>query len=334
MEMDSARERGIEYEIAYWKNKLTQQGFVNMEEQEIDAEIARYLPQTGIEQIKILDVGCGPTCTIGGRYRGQRLEIVGIDPLSDAYGRLLKELHINQPYRTLTGFGEELQQHFENNTFDLVFSKNALDHSQKPYDAIKSMVAVCKENACVVFSVFTNEALNANYVGFHQWNFSEIGGSLLWWNPSQAFILDECVEGLPYSIRFERLPKSTRKFPVRLTCAIHKLSERLEMWHQIVDGLYVTYNGHKQYISFTRTAAFQSEERFFIHFIRHGKRVHKISFPWNLSQRYKSFMLPDICADTITLGQYAIAKESGINTTSRFWEKSFSLTPQSLVRLL
>lgn len=320
MYSDAIRQRGIDFELTHWRKKLAQQGgYRNMEDVELSSSIAAYLPPLpgGQNRLKVLDVGCGPTSIIGGMHNGNRLDIVGVDPLGNEYEKLLQEFGISQSIKTVPCSGEDLLLHFEKNSFDLVFSRNALDHAQEPHKAIASMLEVCKEGCCVVFKVNLNEGLNTRYHGFHQWNFTEVGGTLLIWNPYEAYSLDKCINGMPYFIISETIPGSKQQYPFYLTCVIHKLSENLNVWLPLSEGLYAIYSKRHKFFTLTRTDIFSCDERFFLHFLKNGKAIDIVGFQWDLRQRYKSIICKEVYADALKIGQF----QPYLENSPRIWEK-------------
>lgn len=96
----------------------------------------------------ILDIGCGPT--VVGRLFAKG-NLIGIDPLAD-------ELNIQKLYpdiKIIEGRGEELP--FEDESFDVVFCRNAIDHAQSPKRIVSEACRVLKEDglfllACYVYT--------------------------------------------------------------------------------------------------------------------------------------------------------------------------------------
>jgi len=145
---------------------------------EFQGHLTRYLVSNGTT--RILDVGAGPVTSLS-RPSGHRVEIVAVDPLTDAYNALL-DTHMRLPFtRTLKGDGETLSS-LGLGQFDIVYSRNALDHSYDPVRAIDEMTEVCREGGVVFIEGHINEALTGGYEGLHQWNFMPCDGDLIIWN--------------------------------------------------------------------------------------------------------------------------------------------------------
>ena len=129
--------------------------------------------------VKILDIGAGPLTTLGKKWRGRELKIVPLDPLAEQYNALLARLSIRPPIPTLRGFGENLVEQFGEESFDLAYSSNALDHTQDPVTVIRQMLKVVKTGHYVYLTHFTNEGHREGYWGIHQWNFDIKRGDLV-----------------------------------------------------------------------------------------------------------------------------------------------------------
>lgn len=322
MGSDQIRARGVEFEIAWQRNKLLGKEIKNYSEKAFPKHLAIYLPSKQ-DVFTVLDVGCGPISTIGVSYPGKTINMVGIDPLADRYKILLNELGIKLPYKLVDGKGEDILDNFEKNSFDLVYSNNALDHAQSPYAIIQAMIEVCKPDSKVVFSVNHNEAPNNNYVGFHQWNFTSIEQTLLFWNHYNAHVLDECIGGLPYRL-YEHV-MTGKKYPQVILCVINKVDQNLSCMTEIQNGLYAKYNDSFNSLSFIKSINFNSSERFFVHLYKKSKFVEKFSFTWNLQQSMKSLVFPQLNFDSIKVGQYAYTFENEQSTHVRLWESTLRI---------
>jgi SAM-dependent methyltransferase len=129
--------------------------------------------------LKVLDVGCGPISKVGSRWPGRPVELTCVDPLAETYNELLDKNCPGIKHRPIYGVGEKLKEQFGDETFDIVFSLNALDHSYNPLCAIKNMVSVTKDHGMTYFIVSEREADHWNYEGMHQWNFYTEKGRLM-----------------------------------------------------------------------------------------------------------------------------------------------------------
>lgn len=146
--------------------------------------------------VRILDVGAGPLTVLGKVWRGRKVELVAVDPLANDYARLLKKHDVVPPVKTAYCEGERVGERFDENRFDLVYSRNALDHSHDPMGAIRQMVKVCKPGCVVLMENGVNEGEHEKYYGLHQWNFSRQEGRFVIWNKHCRVDVAEELEGM------------------------------------------------------------------------------------------------------------------------------------------
>jgi len=182
-------------EVDFWDEYIATQGlgkFQDKYKEKLDPklplqpEIANCLDTMEVkgEEITILDVGAGPFTPLGKVYKDKKLNITAIDPLAREYDVILEKYKITPPVRTQFGVGEKLLDRFSAESFDLTYSRNALDHSYDPLTVVKNMFSVAKKNGFVVLMHHKNEAEEEQYQGLHQWNFDEQGGKFVIWNQS------------------------------------------------------------------------------------------------------------------------------------------------------
>ena len=121
-------EAGLENEIAFWRLWLTEEKYAKGRESRMSGnkrfQFANLLPSN---PLKILDVGSGPISTLGVKFAGGTLDITPVDPLADPYNALLAELEILGYPKIIAGTGEKLLDLFQENSFCMVHSANALD---------------------------------------------------------------------------------------------------------------------------------------------------------------------------------------------------------------
>lgn len=148
-------------------------------------EIVANLVPKGRKHVDILDVGSGPITNMGFYLPNVRVCITAVDPLANEYNRILKKHRVKPPVSTQYGEVEKLSSQFGENAFDIVFMQNALDHSYDPVQGIKEMLKVVKPHGHVILNHAVNEAENANYGAFHQWNLCQKGSSFVIWNKQE-----------------------------------------------------------------------------------------------------------------------------------------------------
>lgn len=146
---------------------------------------------------RILVVGSGPTSDIGYKsWSDAELTLVLTDPLAYSYRTLWKKHDLYPPADILPLMSEELNQFFNSDTFDFVYSVNAMDHAHSPLDSLHSMLSVARPCRWVVVELWENEAVSQKGWGMHQWNFnmdSSGAASLTQWGDSTGKNVSELM---------------------------------------------------------------------------------------------------------------------------------------------
>lgn len=140
-----------------------------------------------------MDVGAGPLTVVGKLWMGHPVSLTAVDPLAAQYDLLLDAFHLDPPVRTVFGEVESLSKTLPTSSFDLVYMRNALDHSYDPLSGIWEMLRVVRPGGKVILEHFVNEAEAENYVGFHQWNLCEETGRFIIWNRLARYCVDTVV---------------------------------------------------------------------------------------------------------------------------------------------
>ena len=131
--------------------------------------LVSHLPDGSV--VRVLDVGSGPLSQVGTVSNRWRIKVTAVDPLADAYR---EEFGIVRrgvvPKR---GEAETLLHDFPGGAvFDLVYCRNALDHTRDPLLGIQHMVRVCKADGVLFLNHTTDEGKKQRYSHLHQWDFS------------------------------------------------------------------------------------------------------------------------------------------------------------------
>ena len=114
--------------------------------------------------------------TILGQYiEGHTGEITVCDPLAHMYSRIAGKYRVQRSIDTKPAFAE----FYPINIYDLVYYRNALDHSFDPVTGVREMLYVAKLGGHVYLEHSVNEAEFEEYSGFHQRNFNEDDGDLI-----------------------------------------------------------------------------------------------------------------------------------------------------------
>ncbi len=207
---------GIPEEIRFWHRYLQTKGgdyhndftFRLRHDTDIgerDDTLADALLSMGLSEVRVLDVGSGPLTNLGKKLSDIKIEIIPCDPLADVYGWLNDKFNIVPPVRTQFADVENLSTYFKRDTFDAVHCSNALDHSYNPLGGIFEMLKVIHPRGFVQLGHWENEAEHENYVGLHQWNFTERGHDFVMWNRKTEVALREFY-GDALEIMVRRIP--------------------------------------------------------------------------------------------------------------------------------
>ena len=167
-------EKNLSEEVLFWKEWLNdkQLNKEHMEAINKSFPFCHLVDKLLNATIKVLDVGSGPVSIIGTQMPGNSIELTACDPLAEEYNSMLRAVGLDERANIQKVSGEDLSKVFKKNSFDIVFSANALDHSYAPLLCIQNMLEVCKPGGWVIIVAVENEGERENYHGLHQWNFS------------------------------------------------------------------------------------------------------------------------------------------------------------------
>lgn len=251
---------------------------------------------------KVLDVGCGPLSTIGKTDENVAINLVGLDPLADAYQELLKEADIERPHETVTGVAETASDLFGEGFFDYVHAENSLDHCQDAALALLQLQKVCRPDGIFFFRVFVNEGEHNHYSGMHQWNFDTYNGRVIFWRPGEIHFLDEIFD-LPMRFWYTDEtfgPKATRrKF---LNCEVFNCD--LAHGFSRVGSVHVRYLPRYSSFVLKRGDDYNQEARAFAHFGFEDKAREEASLVWPAAQPTYVLKLPEGPVKRVKLGQF------------------------------
>ncbi len=170
----------------------------------LQEELVLLLPKNK-ETVEILDVGAGPLTWVGKRHNRLKINVTAVDPLANEYNALIKKYQVTPPVQTRKCDAENLHNLFAENSFDLVFARNSIDHSYSPENALLEMLRVVKKNCHVFMMHRPNEAITQNYGGMHQWNFSTEKGHFILSSKDGSVDLSKKYKGT-YKIACEIVP--------------------------------------------------------------------------------------------------------------------------------
>ena len=173
------RVRGLDEEVRFWRKWLKSGGLEWPQDyrdrfnlsRPLPPHLAGYVDQLAANRVQILDVGAGPLTKLGRAHPSCEVTITPTDLLAEHYGRLLDELRIEPPIRTIYADAEALVERFGQGRFDIVHGQNCIDHTSDPVRAIDEMMGVCKPGGFVVLYHVENEGRSHLYTRLHQWDF-------------------------------------------------------------------------------------------------------------------------------------------------------------------
>jgi SAM-dependent methyltransferase len=134
--------------------------------------------RAGRPQARAVDLGCGPMGTLASAHEEGRLDVIGVDPLADAYAQLRERHGVQHPIALVAGGGEELASVVGEGAIDLVYARNSLDHVQDVQRVFDEVARALRPGGIFVFEVTAWEGSREDYVGLHRFDFQVRGGAL------------------------------------------------------------------------------------------------------------------------------------------------------------
>ena len=141
------------------------------------------------KEVSIADIGSGPIPMVGYETPNVKVNYVMSDLLANEYKELYEYHNIKPP--VYPEYQDMTKLTYKDETFDIVFCRNALDHCFDAYQAIKEMVRICKKGGWVYLWHFEKVAKMMRYTGMHQWNIELQGNDCLFSNRERRFLLSE-----------------------------------------------------------------------------------------------------------------------------------------------
>jgi SAM-dependent methyltransferase len=123
--------------------------------------------------LKVMDIGCGPISILRwGAIEGE-ISITGVDPLLEMYALVLARHGLDglpkiRCDREVNGFAEDLDRLLPNETFDVIYTQNSLDHTQQPGLVIENIGRKLAPNGRAVFQVATRKGTRQNWDQLHK----------------------------------------------------------------------------------------------------------------------------------------------------------------------
>lgn len=154
------------------------------------------------KEVSILDVGSGPFPVIGNYLEGVEIHITASDMLADEYNKIMKDAGIVPMF--IPEYQDMENMTYPDNTFDIVHSHNAVDHTESVDKAFREMYRVCKPGGWIYIWCGINEGEWQHYRGLHTWNLEPSDGDCRAWTPSRSFMLSEILPDVRVHSRGKR----------------------------------------------------------------------------------------------------------------------------------
>ena len=176
--MDEIQKDGLKAELLFWKAWLGSGAGTRY----LHPDGMRFISKDMIgakKEVTVANLGSGPINLLGNSFEDVKVDVISSDILADEYNKLLEELKIKSPHiekQDMTNLT------YGDNSFDIVFCSNAVDHSHDPYKALREMIRICKRGGWVYLRHIAHEGKRHNYTNLHQWNFDvmEDGDCIVW----------------------------------------------------------------------------------------------------------------------------------------------------------
>lgn len=180
----------LQHEIAYWESALAEGRRDPWMDEAINPLTRRsQFPELLIPcvlemrkpngSVRVLDVGCGPLSPLAWGAEQGLFELTAIDPLARDYVDLLERYGIEYPVKPVKLRGEKLLKHFPASSFDIVYSRNALDHAANVSRCIDQIHGVLKSGGFFFLEGLVCEGTHNRWRGLHDHDLVIMGGQLM-----------------------------------------------------------------------------------------------------------------------------------------------------------
>jgi SAM-dependent methyltransferase len=115
---------------------------------------------------RVIELGPGPLSDLAWGVEAGLIEVVAIDPLADEYNKILNKRRIFFPIRAVQGTGEDLLQ--PDNSFDIAYLRNSLDHTSDPRKCLWNLVKALKIKGYLYIHGNVREGSRVGWTGLHQ----------------------------------------------------------------------------------------------------------------------------------------------------------------------
>ncbi len=210
-----SKEPDLSSEKFFWARlfheRMTKQGYVSREEKKLHfispsgqaiIQTLNELKKKFNEPLRLVDIGPGPFSEfyIAGLSDRSDLEIVSVDPLADFYRKLHDRYKTNYNIKCVAGYGENLYNYFEKETFHLAYAQNSIDHSQNPVLFVNNMYDLVKPGGYLILDGHIKIGSVDGWTGLHKWDIEVKGNDLLLTNRSKTIFERNLLSGLDVSL--------------------------------------------------------------------------------------------------------------------------------------
>lgn len=199
------------YKELYWKNYSLRTGHWYLRALATNGEECRRICSAHVVALaeefaaghgrvpEILDVGCGPISSLAYLTHEGLAHVVGVDAIAREYARLLERYDLRSPVEQVSGSGETLHMLDLGRDFDMVYCRNALDHTQCPPLTWLNMFNTAPVGGLIVQSHAIREGTKEGWKQLHQHDlYSESDGHLVLEDRDGRVV--ELTRGLPLSV--------------------------------------------------------------------------------------------------------------------------------------
>ena len=132
-----------------------------------------------VKTLKALEIGSGPNSNLSYWVDNKLLEVTAIDPLADVYEKIMRKLNYKYPITPIKIKGEEILEHFGEETYHIVFAQNSLDHVEDPIKCFDNAYYVLKKGGFLFVCSNIKEGTRKSWTGMHKFDIYVEGNELL-----------------------------------------------------------------------------------------------------------------------------------------------------------
>ncbi|MFO0792268.1 MAG: class I SAM-dependent methyltransferase [Pirellulales bacterium] len=167
------------------------------------------VPLTVPRPLKVMDIGCGPVSMLRwGAIQGD-IAITGLDPLIEMYTLVLARHGLDRLERIrchqeVNGVAEDMDLLLPDQLFDVIYTQNALDHTQQPSVVVENVSRHLAPLGLFAVQVATREGTRQNWDQLHKTDIYVANGQIM-------FAHQDGIEHplLPETLRLKKIFEDT-----------------------------------------------------------------------------------------------------------------------------